>query len=216
MSIRIKVVLLGDSGVGKTSIAQRFALNKFNPNNISSHGAGFISRLLEIPELQTSVTFRIWDTAGQERYQSMASLYYQDAAAALLVYDVTNKKSFEGVKRWVKQLKEKGREDVLIVLLGNKMDLVGEEEVDMLEVQEFADEIKAKVVAVSAKGNINIESAFSNIAIDLYKRETLISDEVTNNDLIDSTKTTTKSPRKNSVKISKIREIKKKTRNKCC
>ena len=163
--------MLFRSGVGKTSIVQRFVFEKFEPDNKSSCGAGFICKTMIIPELNTSVAFKIWDTAGQERYHSMASMYYQDAAAAVVVYDTTNEKSFYGVKTWIKELKDKGPPNILIVLVGNKSDLVDKETVRLDIAQQYASEIDINLIIISAKEDININETFEYIAKEIRKLE---------------------------------------------
>ena len=121
---QIKIVLLGDSGVGKTSIVQRFAKDHFQSDNPSTKNAGFICKNYEIPSQSIKIRFQIWDTAGQEKYHSMASMYYKDAKAAIITFDITREQTLEGAKIWIKELNEALKSNVLIVLVGNKSDLI--------------------------------------------------------------------------------------------
>ena len=117
-SFQVKVVLLGDSGVGKTSIVSRFALNSFEENRASTIGASFLTKNVEF--FNKIYRFQLWDTAGQERYRALAKTYYQDSHCAILVYDITNMDSFEELKRWVVELKSNGPLDCPIVIVANK------------------------------------------------------------------------------------------------
>ena len=169
MDTPIKIVLLGDSGVGKTSIIYRFVLNKFDMESPSTHVAGFISKSMMVPKLSGTVRFQIWDTAGQEKYQSMAEMYYKDAEAAIVVFDMTRMDSYEGLKRWVGELKEKGPEKIHIVIAGNKSDLIAEQEVKLETVTNYAEEVNAEIKIVSAKQNVNVTEIFTDIATELRK-----------------------------------------------
>ena len=106
-AIPVKVVLLGESGVGKTSIISQFTANKFNPRCPTSVSAQFISKIINFPEYNKKIKFEIWDTAGQEKYRSLTKIFYKDAGAAILVYDITRKESFEEIQKyWINQIKE--------------------------------------------------------------------------------------------------------------
>ena len=167
----IKIVLLGDSSVGKTSIVQRFAQDKFNPTSQATYGAAFVCKTVEVPELSVDVKFQIWDTAGQEKYHSMASMYYQDAAAAIIVFDTTKEQTFEGIKMWMKELQEKGPKDICLVIAGNKSDLVDDQKVDFDKARECAVQSNAYLTFVSAKEGLNISEIFFFIARTIVKPE---------------------------------------------
>ena len=107
-----KVVLVGESGVGKTSIINRYVENYFNPNSESTTGASFASKIVTFDKFQKSIKFEIWDTAGQEKYRALSKIFYKDAAIAILVYDITREESFEELKQyWYQQLKTYGSSD---------------------------------------------------------------------------------------------------------
>ena len=163
-SMPIKVVLLGDSGVGKTSIIQRFTEDIFKSNNVTTKSANFVCKNFILPEEDTKVRFQIWDTAGQEKYHSLATMYYKDAAVAIAVFDMTSEKTLIHIKTWIKELKEKVTRNVHILILGNKADLVEQQKVNIDKVKIYSNEVKAKFFIVSAKENMNIHEAFSYAA----------------------------------------------------
>ena len=107
MSLLAKVVLLGDTGVGKSSLVLRFITNEFKPYVESTIGASFMSKLLMDPD-GSAVKFQIWDTAGQEKYHSLAPMYYKGAAAAIVVYDITKRKTYDTLKDWIAELRAQG------------------------------------------------------------------------------------------------------------
>ena len=160
----IKVVLIGDSGVGKTSIIQRYVNDEYDPNIIFSSSAQFLTKTIELNELQT-VKFDIWDTAGQEKFRALAKIFYKDARVIILVYDITNKVSFENLKQyWFKEIEENSISDAIIVIVGNKSDLYEIEQVTDEEGQKYADEKKAIFKKTSALSNRNIDSLFNDVA----------------------------------------------------
>eukprot|EP00826_Nyctotherus_ovalis_P058401 TRINITY_DN8021_c0_g2_i1.p1 TRINITY_DN8021_c0_g2~~TRINITY_DN8021_c0_g2_i1.p1 ORF type:complete len:196 (+),score=30.29 TRINITY_DN8021_c0_g2_i1:121-708(+) len=162
-SKRIKVVLLGDSGVGKTSILNQLATGKFHSNTQSTRGVDCVYWDMKLPELTQTFTLQIWDTAGQEKYHSMSATYYQQAAAAVVVYDVTRKSSFTGAKSWLKEMKERGYEDIKLLLVGNKPDCILDDGVKLEEAKDYADSINVELIIASAKENINIAEIFKQV-----------------------------------------------------
>ncbi len=162
---QIKIILLGESGVGKTSIIERFKGNPFDENYKPSMGASFASKNIKIPESEDVIKFQLWDTAGQEIYRSLASLYYKDAHAAILVYDITNPKSFQELKYWSKELKEKATSNPILAVAANKADLMEKEQVDITSAKKFANEINSIYKQTSAKERIGIDELFLQIAV---------------------------------------------------
>ncbi|KAL4438908.1 hypothetical protein ABPG74_016628 [Tetrahymena malaccensis] len=158
----IKVVILGDAGVGKTSILNRFSNKGFDENSQTTLGASFIPKVMTKGD--KTYKFQIWDTAGQEKYRSLAPLYYRDTHAALIVYDITNKTSFEVLKKWVSELREHGPANITIAVVGNKVDLIEREEVKYDDAKSYANQLNAIFQYTSAKENQNIESLFVQIA----------------------------------------------------
>ena len=161
MSKPCKIVFLGDSHVGKTCMILRFVKGIFDPNSMSTVMSGMYSKILSVPGC--NFPFLIWDTAGQEKYHSMATFYYKDAAAAIVVYDITSVESFEGAKVWIKEVYENNK-DILLVLVGNKSDLMEEQKVDHNCAKKYANNVGAWFIITSAKYDINITETFEYIA----------------------------------------------------
>ena len=157
----IKVVLLGDSGVGKSSLVLRFVTDTFKPYSDSTIGASYMTKLINFEN--KAYKYMIWDTAGQEKYHSLAPMYYRNTQIAIIVYDITQKHTFLTVKKWIKELQQKGPPDVLIAIVGNKQDLEDRRKVSYNQVKAYADEINAFFIETSAKKNININELFINI-----------------------------------------------------
>ena len=161
--IRCKTIIVGNSGVGKTSIISRY-LRKFNPKEKSTIGASFTNKIEIINNRQ--IIFEIWDTAGQERFRSINTIFYQDAYICLLVYDITSKQSFEDIKSyWYNSVVEQSSKNILFHLVGNKMDLLEEETVEKKDVEAYGKEIDAEVSYISAKdeNNIYVDMLFQKI-----------------------------------------------------
>lgn len=157
-----KVVLIGESGVGKTSVISRFVNNSFDNEVISTTGASYAVKILTFDEYQgKSVKYEIWDTAGQEKYRGLTKIFYKDAKIAILIYDITNAKSYEELKNyWVNQLQENGPKDIIIGIAGNKCDLFEEEEVPEMDAREFSNKIGAFYHLTSASASIGINDLF--------------------------------------------------------
>ncbi|XP_065688233.1 LOW QUALITY PROTEIN: ras-related protein Rab-31 [Patagioenas fasciata] len=163
MAIReLKVCLLGDTGVGKSSIVCRFVQDHFDHNISPTIGASFMTKT--VPCGNELHKFLIWDTAGQERFHSLAPMYYRGSAAAVIVYDITKQDSFHTLKKWVKELKEHGPENIVMAIAGNKCDLSDIREVPLKDAKEYAESIGAIVVETSAKNAVNIEELFQGIS----------------------------------------------------
>jgi len=161
----IKVVLLGESAVGKTSIITRFVENKFKQDVMSSLSANFVSKKLEIGKNQF-IKFDIWDTAGQEKYRALTKIFYQDSKIVILVYDITNKNSFNELKNyWYEKVKENSSNDVIFAIAGNKCDLYENEQVEKTEGEKFAKEIGAIFHETSALNSNGIYELFNEIAM---------------------------------------------------
>ncbi|XP_057215036.1 ras-related protein Rab-26 isoform X2 [Triplophysa rosa] len=154
--IAFKVMLVGDSGVGKTCLLVRFKDGAFLAGS-------FISTV--------GIDFRIWDTAGQERFRSVTHAYYRDAHALLLLYDVTNKSSFDNIQAWLTEIHEFAHQNVVIMILGNKADVSHERVVKREEGEKLAKEFGVPFMETSAKSGLNVELPFTAVAKELKHRE---------------------------------------------
>lgn len=178
----IKVLVIGDSGVGKTNILLRTCDNKFLSHNLSTigktliylsnkifyAGVDFKTKILEIENKK--IKLQIWDTAGQERFQTIALSYYKGAWGIILVFSIDNKKSFENIGKWMKQIKDNAPSDVNVLLVGNKCDLLEKRQVTYEEAQALADSYKIQFYETSAKNNINIEEIFEKLAFEIKNK----------------------------------------------
>lgn len=156
-----KVVLLGESGVGKTCIISRYVNNTYDEKSETTNGASYASKIIDLEQYNQSLRFDIWDTAGQEKYRSLTKFFYKDAAIAVLVYDITRRESFEEVRKyWYEQLKTCGEKNIVIGLAGNKCDMFDKEAVSEEEARTFANEIGAQFQLTSAFKNLGIDDLF--------------------------------------------------------
>ena len=161
----LKVVLIGESGTGKTSIIQKFSYNLFDQNCASSISSQYISKIINLEDINQSLKFDIWDTAGQEKYRSMAKLFYKDAKIIIFVYDITSLSSFNELKNyWITQVKENCGPNILFCVVANKNDLYSDQQVPKEEGIKLADEIGAIFQTTSAKSGNGINNLFNNIA----------------------------------------------------
>ena len=159
----VKVVLLGEAGVGKTSIIHQFTYHQFDPDCISSISAQFISKTVEYPGYGT-IKYDIWDTAGQERYRSMAKIFYKDAKVVIFIYDITSEPTFEGMKNyWYEQIKINCEKDAILAVVANKNDLYNDQKISDEVGQKFADDIGAIFQSTSALSDSGIKKLFIHI-----------------------------------------------------
>ncbi|XP_015597880.1 ras-related protein Rab-8A isoform X2 [Cephus cinctus] len=160
-----KLLLIGDSGVGKTSILFRFSEDAYNSTFISTIGIDFKIRNIELDGKK--IKLQIWDTAGQERFRTITTAYYRGAMGIMLVYDVTNEKSFENLKNWIRNIEENASSDVERMILGNKCELTEKRQVYKERGEQLAVEYGIKFMETSAKSSINVEEAFYTLARDI-------------------------------------------------
>ena len=159
----LKIVLIGESGVGKTSIIQQFVDQMFQNDQQSTIGGTFSTKIVKCGNGKI-LKLELWDTAGQERYRSISQLFYKDANAAILVYDITNKFSFEEIQNyWFKQVKESATENIILSIVGNKLDLYEQEVVDQKAAKKYAEDNNALFAVTSAKNSSGIEDLFIEI-----------------------------------------------------
>ena len=155
-----KVLLLGDSDVGKSSLILRYTEETFNSKLVNSIGVDFKMKKKEIDGKIIKV--QIWDTAGHERFRSITYSYYRGANAIIIVFDLSDKKSFISITEWLKQIEKHAKENVFKFLVGNKSDLVDERQVSYEEAKQYADEHDLPYIETSAKEGININELFDN------------------------------------------------------
>ena len=160
-----KIVLLGESGVGKTCIISRFINNTFEEGLMSTNGASYASKISTFPEYENrTIKFEIWDTAGQEKYRALNQIFYKDASICILVYDVTSMISFKALQDyWCQQVKEQAPKNAVFGLAGNKCDLIEKEEVSEELARNLAKEMNAIFETTSAAKNIGVEQLFHNV-----------------------------------------------------
>jgi len=163
----IKLLLIGDSGVGKSCLLLRFSEDLFNPSFITTIGIDFKIRTIELDGKR--IKLQIWDTAGQERFRTITTAYYRGAMGILLVYDVTDEKSFSNIRNWIRNIEQHATDSVNRMLIGNKCD-VPEKKIDTEKGRALADEYQIKFLETSAKTSQNVEEAFITLAKDIKKR----------------------------------------------
>lgn len=161
-----KVVLIGDSGVGKSNLLSRFTRNEFNLESKSTIGVEFATKSIKTEG--KIIKAQIWDTAGQERYRAITSAYYRGAVGALLVYDISKLNTFENVARWLKELRDHANANIVIMLVGNKSDLRHVRAVSAEDAIAFAEEHKLGFMETSALDSTHVEEAFTKILTEIY------------------------------------------------
>ncbi|KAI1303881.1 GTP-binding protein [Mortierella claussenii] len=164
----IKLLLIGDSGVGKSCLLLRFSDDSFTPSFITTIGIDFKIRTIELDGKR--IKLQIWDTAGQERFRTITTAYYRGAMGILLVYDVTDERSFSNIRNWFSNIEQHASEGVNKILIGNKCDMPDKKVISKDQGQALADEFGIKFLETSAKSNICVEEAFFSLARDIKKR----------------------------------------------
>ena len=165
--LMFKILLLGDSGVGKSSLLLRYTKNEFISDMRSTIGVEFALKYITIDNYQLKI--QIWDTAGMERYRSITNAYYKGAKGVIVLYDICRKKSFENVDKWIDDFKSKADDDAVIILIGNKSDLDDKREVSKEEGESKAQMNKFAFMETSAKDNNNVQKAFETLFGEIVK-----------------------------------------------
>mmetsp|Transcript_11548 Transcript_11548/g.36913 ORF Transcript_11548/g.36913 Transcript_11548/m.36913 type:complete len:213 (-) Transcript_11548:63-701(-) len=163
-----KIVLLGDSGVGKSNLLSRFTRNEFHLESKSTIGVEFATKSIKADG--KILKAQIWDTAGQERYRAITSAYYRGAVGALLVYDISQHVSFENCERWLKELRDHADANIVIMLVGNKSDLEHKRQVSKEEAIAFAEKHELAFIETSAQEGTGVQSAFVRILTEIYRQ----------------------------------------------
>ncbi|KDP45261.1 hypothetical protein JCGZ_15126 [Jatropha curcas] len=172
-----KIVLIGDSAVGKSNLLSRFARNEFDSNSKATIGVEFQTQVVDIDGKE--IKAQIWDTAGQERFRAVTSAYYRGAVGALIVYDITRRTSFDSVKRWLEELSTHCDTAVARMLVGNKCDLENIREVSVEEGKSLAEEESLFFMETSALDSTNVQTAFEVVIREIYKN---VSRKILNSD----------------------------------
>ncbi|KAH9545994.1 hypothetical protein CY35_12G073600 [Sphagnum magellanicum] len=186
---KYKLVFLGDQSVGKTSIITRFMYDKFDNTYQATIGIDFLSKTMYLED--RTVRLQLWDTAGQERFRSLIPSYIRDSSVAVIVFDVANRQSFLNTARWVEEVRSERGSDVIIMLVGNKTDLVEKRQVSIEEGDAKAREFGVMFIETSAKAGFNIKALFRKIAAALPGMEALSAAK--QDDLVDINLKTTSS-----------------------
>ena len=162
-----KILLLGDSSVGKSSLFLSFMDKSWNETFVPTIGVDFKIKTINVNNM--NIKFQVWDTAGQERFRTIISSYYKGAHGILLVYDITLKESFESLNDWLNEIKKNTSKNIVKVLIGNKIDLNDKRIISFDEAKEFADNNNMKYIETSAKTATNVDQAFGLIGVELMK-----------------------------------------------
>ncbi|RNA24431.1 ras-related Rab-11A [Brachionus plicatilis] len=207
-----KIVLIGDSGVGKSNLLTRFTKNEFNFKSTSTIGVEFSTRTVQIQNKK--IKAQVWDTAGQERFRSITSAFYRGAVAALLVYDITKRESFENVDKWYKELRQNGEKDMVVILVGNKCDLKHLRAVSQEEATSFAESKKISFIEASALEAVNVDTAFQNVLTDVNILKNNAENDDKGKPSNDASTINNKAPE--SIKLNSNHLNESKPKKKCC
>lgn len=161
--VQVKLVLLGEAAVGKSSLVLRFVNNEFQENKEPTIGAAFLTQKLAIDS--RTIKYEIWDTAGQERFHSLAPMYYRNAQAAVVVYDITKQASLEKALKWIKELERQASPSMVICLVGNKVDMESARQVTTEQGQQVASDAGLLFMEASAKTSQGVMDIFTEIGI---------------------------------------------------
>ena len=172
-----KLIFIGDTNVGKTAITDRLMNNRYLGRYDNTIGVDFAC-VNTVINNRDRIKTHIWDTAGQERYRSLAPMYYRGAMSAIVVFDITQRSSFDGAKNWVREIKTKGHKHCIIALVGNKTDLVNERVVDVKQIYPYVESEDLLYFETSAKTGKNVERMFKVIGENLPKSKEFYSQNI--------------------------------------
>ena len=195
-----KVLLLGNSNVGKSSLFLRFVDDIWNDTFVPTIGVDFKIKTFDIDEKR--IKMQIWDTAGQERFKNIIASYYWGAHGILLIYDVTDKDSFKNLSNWLIEIEKNSSKNVLKVLIGNKTDLEEKRVISYNQAKEFADSYGLKYIETSAKKNLNVNEAFATLG-----RELMVASE---------DKRIVKQKQNKKISVAKMEDLNIQKRRGCC
>lgn len=164
-----KILLIGDSGVGKSSLLTRFVDNSFNYAYLSTIGVDFAIKTLTCNNKKCK--FQIWDTAGQERFRSITTSYYRGAKGMIVVYDITNKESFNSISKWISDINNLCNREINIIIVGNKIDCQNDRQVTNTNINDFINNTKYIHMEVSAKTGTGVNLIFKKLAEELIKND---------------------------------------------
>ncbi|EDO15222.1 hypothetical protein Kpol_423p12 [Vanderwaltozyma polyspora DSM 70294] len=206
-----KIVLIGDSGVGKSNLLSRFTTDEFHLESKSTIGVEFATRTIDVDGKK--IKAQIWDTAGQERYRAITSAYYRGAVGALIVYDISKQSSYENCNHWLAELRENADDNVAVGLIGNKSDLSHLRAVPTDEAKKFAQENQLLFTETSALNSENVDQAFRELITSIYQ---MISKHQV--DLgVDNNNNTLNAPKGPTISLTPApNEKKKSSSNNCC
>ncbi|CAM4704624.1 hypothetical protein PO909_009856 [Leuciscus waleckii] len=163
-----KVVLIGESGVGKSNLLSRFTKNEFSHDSRTTIGVEFSTRTVKLNGL--TIKAQIWDTAGLERYRAITSAYYRGAVGALLIYDISKHLTYESAERWLKELYDHADAHIVVMLVGNKSDLAAVRSVPTEDAKDFAEKNGLLFMETSALESVNVEVAFNTVLAEIHKK----------------------------------------------
>ena len=195
-----KVLLLGNSNVGKSSLFLRFVDDIWNDTFVPTIGVDFKIKTFDIDEKK--IKMQIWDTAGQERFKNIIASYYRGAHGILLLYDVTDKDSFKNLNNWLIEIEKNANKNVLKILIGNKTDLEDKRVISYNQGKEFADNYGLKFIETSAKKNLNVNEAFETLGRELMKAS--------------SEKKITKQPPNKKITVAQVQDLNNEKKKGCC
>lgn len=180
---KYKIVILGDQGVGKTSLLTRFMYESFEENYLSTVGIDFCSKTMYLED--RTIRLQIWDTAGQERFRTLIPSYIRDSSVAIIAYDITNRYSFNNITTWIEDVRAERGSDVIIMIVANKIDLADRRKVTLEELQKKAAEENVLFMETSAKAGYNVRAMFAEIGKHLPGNDA--PDAASGNNVIDIT-----------------------------